>query len=945
VAILHQQGARRLVKSYKRLGNLQVVQLSANEKVADAVASYRASGLVEIAEPDYPLKALAAPNDPEYLDGNQWALHNTGLGGGNLNADIHATAGWDTMHDASNVVVAVIDSGIRYTHQDLAGNMWTNQREIAGNGIDDDQNGFVDDVHGFDAITNSGDPMDDNGHGTHVAGIIGAVGNNGVGTAGVAWKVQLMACKFLDSAGNGDTSDAIECIDYAVQNGAQIINASWGGPDNSRALQSAIASARDAGVIFVTAAGNDAVNIDVSPNYPAAYDLANMITVCATTRYDTFDSSYSNYSPTKVHVGAPGTLIYSTWDSTDKSYAYESGTSMASPMVAGVCALLKARFPNENAAEIIQRVIDSADPLPSLQGKCLSGGRVNLAKALGPSVAPDFTSSALAGEPPLSISFTNNTWGEFTNLTWDFGDGTPVVAALNPKHVYLYPGTFTVSLSATDRNGITQVLQRQAHVEPNYTESPETYHWIDPTSMTQLLMAQNNATSQPLPFGFRFFNDVETNLYISGNGWISFAGDGLEVTTPDQFPNTNAPNAVIAAYWDDLNLAAGGEVYFGITGEAPQRKAVISWVNVPRAGSFTTVLTFQMVLEESTGDVVLQYAEVHAEKSKGGGKAASVGLEDASGEMGVSFEYLGKPTILSDGTALRFSPKQFPYLKVSSAPSLEFNETNGLSTLITNLVTLSNPGNFPVQWSTESDVPWLTISPESGILAAGEEIEVAVTTSGLAATLVSGDYSGNLRFTAGSNGGGGLVPVNLSLIEVPQPVMEITPPSAIAFSGGVGGPFSPLEYSVTVKNSGAGDLRWQGTSSENWATLTPASSELPPGAETNVVVTLSVEATQLGSGDYHAALQFVNTENGSGNGSYDVTLEIRGEIKPSSASVENGQFTGVFSVPEAGSYTIEYSSDLRTWTVLQSVEATSGLVDFTAPINLSTMRFFRARAF
>ncbi len=262
--------------------------------------------------------------------------------------DIGASEGWDIRTDASNVVVAIVDTGARYSHEDLSGNMWVNSGEIAGNGIDDDANGFVDDIHGMNALLSSelpggGDPIDDNGHGTHVAGTVGAVGNNGIGVTGVAWQVQLMPLRLLGSSGAGMDSDAIACIDYAIQNGADIINNSWGGEGVNRALIDAVQRANEAGIIFVAAAGNGYDDIDINAFTPAGIDLPNVVTVG---NHDDRNNLHltSNYGRGKVDLLAPGTRIRSTTQRTDSSYGIKTGTSMAAPHVSGILALLKAEY-------------------------------------------------------------------------------------------------------------------------------------------------------------------------------------------------------------------------------------------------------------------------------------------------------------------------------------------------------------------------------------------------------------------------------------------------------------------------------------------------------------------------------------------------------------------------------------------------------------------------
>lgn len=236
----HNALGAKATHTFKWIGNLQIVQLSPGQTVEKAIKHYQNSGLVEYAEPDYEMYAVATPNDPSYLNGTLWGLNNTGQNGGTADADIDAPEAWDIRTNANTVIVAVIDTGVRYTHEDLAANMWINTGEIPGNGIDDDADGYVDDVYGINAITNSGDPMDDNGHGTHCSGTIGGVGNNGKGVVGIAWNVRIMACKFLSAGGSGSTSDAIKCIDFARAHGAKVMSNSWGGggPDNACSMPS-----------------------------------------------------------------------------------------------------------------------------------------------------------------------------------------------------------------------------------------------------------------------------------------------------------------------------------------------------------------------------------------------------------------------------------------------------------------------------------------------------------------------------------------------------------------------------------------------------------------------------------------------------------------------------------------------------------------------------------
>ena len=360
-------------------------------KLLTRLNALRQSGLFEFVEPDYALSIDAQPTDSAYQDGTLWGLQR-----------ISSAPAWDITTGSTNVIVAVVDSGIRHTHQDLAAQMWRNPGEIAGNGLDDDGDGIVDNVYGLNAINNSGNTSDDNSHGTHVSGTIGAAANNAGAVVGVCWKVRLMACKFLDATGNGYTSDAIECIDFAVANGARVVNCSWGGGEYSQALFNSLSAARTAGVLVVVAAGNDGFNNDTLPTYPASYNLDNIIVVGAIDQSDTL-ARFSNYGQTSVDLAAPGVGIYSCTAGSDASYDTYEGTSMAAPHVTGVAALLLAQTPNLSLATLRQRLLGSTVSLPSLSGRCATGGRVDAFKAL--STVPDGIleiSTATSSSPPFN---------------------------------------------------------------------------------------------------------------------------------------------------------------------------------------------------------------------------------------------------------------------------------------------------------------------------------------------------------------------------------------------------------------------------------------------------------------------------------------------------------------------------------------------------------------
>ncbi|MDQ8203491.1 S8 family serine peptidase [Pelagicoccus sp. SDUM812003] len=342
------------VHSYSPESSLAVLQtdetgIGTTDKAISALAEFRDLITAEANPIVYAL--TNPPNDQRYQADDQWGL------GPKSEFGINASEGWSLRTNTDNAVIAIIDTGLRLDHEDLAANLWTNVSEIPNNGRDDDNNGYIDDIHGINAITNSGDPSDDNGHGTHVSGIAGAVGDNGIGIAGVAWSTRLMAIKALNSDGRGTTADMIRALDYAGLSGASVVNASWGSDKRSSALEQAIQRLRSKGIVLVAAAGNDGVDISEVGNrvYPACFDLDNIITVAASSKTggQTFQS---NWGRAVVDIAAPGFGIVSTWHTASNAYTSNSGTSMAAPYVSGMIALAAAEYPTASPSELIDRI-------------------------------------------------------------------------------------------------------------------------------------------------------------------------------------------------------------------------------------------------------------------------------------------------------------------------------------------------------------------------------------------------------------------------------------------------------------------------------------------------------------------------------------------------------------------------------------------------------------
>lgn len=363
-------------------GQLALVELDKSEDVTKVIEQLRANDAVEYAEYNWIVSINATPNDPRFDE--LYGLHNTGQTGGTDDADIDATEAWDLTIGDRDIVVGVVDTGVDYNHEDLAANMWTNPGEIAGNGIDDDDNGVIDDVHGYNAITDSGDPMDDNDHGSHCSGTIGGVGNNGIGVAGVNHEVSIMGLKFLSAGGSGSTAGAIAAIDYAVNMkvnhgvNLRVLSNSWGGGGFSQALADSIEAANAADILFIAAAGNSSNNNDSNPHYPSSYENTNVVAVAATDHNDNM-ASFSSFGATSVDLAAPGVNVVSTIPG---GYASFSGTSMATPHVAGVAALVLSNNQTLTVAELKAAIMDSVDPKDNLAGLMVTGGRLNAEAAV-----------------------------------------------------------------------------------------------------------------------------------------------------------------------------------------------------------------------------------------------------------------------------------------------------------------------------------------------------------------------------------------------------------------------------------------------------------------------------------------------------------------------------------------------------------------------------------
>lgn len=444
--------------------------------VRDAMVGLNENGQLGFVEPDYRMQTRLTPNDPVYPD--QWAHNNTGQLGGVPDADIDAPEGWALARGTGQTIVAVLDDGVDSQHPDLAANMWVNAGEIPGNGTDDDGNGFVDDIHGYDFVNNDGNSDPDPGvdHGTHVAGIVGAVGDNALGVAGVAWKARIMGVTVDLSGGLGPLiSTATQGFNYAIANGAKIITNSWGYIGNeSLALTAAMAGSNAAGVIVTNAVNNIDLNQDTVTDWPANYTdrFDNAVAVTNVTR-DNVRNANAAYGPTLTTIAAPGTDIWSTIPG--GAYDEFTGTSMATPLVAGALAVVWDAFPGLTYRELIQLMKDTVDPVPDLQGQILTGGRINLHAMLANARLGGYAVGADAGGGPVVRVYTASGTERFSFFAYDpaFGGGVRVAYAdVNGDRV---PDVITVpgggggpNVRVFDGTNLQLLYSFQAYV-PNFT--------------------------------------------------------------------------------------------------------------------------------------------------------------------------------------------------------------------------------------------------------------------------------------------------------------------------------------------------------------------------------------------------------------------------------------------------------------------------------------------
>ncbi len=855
-AAAHAAIGASVVKSFEALDGLDLVKLPQRLKVEEAINLYRRLPIVSYAEPDFIVEALVVPNDPQF--GSLWGLNNNN----GTDADIDAPEAWNTTTGSSNVVVGVIDTGIDYNHEDLATNIFSNTADCNGNGIDDDGNGFVDDCHGFDFANNDPDPMDDNQHGTHVSGTIGAVGNNGIGVAGVNWNVKLMACKFLNAGGSGSTDGAVSCLNYLAMmkdRGVNIVatNNSWGGGGFSQALYDAIDAHRQRGILFIAAAGNSNLDNDTASFYPANYYLPNIIAVAATTSTDA-RASFSNFGRRTVHLGAPGDQILST--TPNNTYGTLSGTSMATPHVTGVAALLKAQDGTRDWRAIRNLILAGGDNKSSLSNtvtqkrlnafgslNCTNSTILSRLRPIGNVVTTSAgTPIDLAvlnincAAPNGSVSVTVDPGGTMVTLQ-DNGLQTDQAAGDGVYSGQWTPpgqGTYTLTFPGGDVVTVAILIP--------YNVSSTTFNYRTITG-TNLNFGDDSSALITAPFPIRFGGGSFSSLYVGSNGNVNFSGP-FTAYSNESLPTTTI-GTLVAPFWDDLFAVSGTaqNVFWDVTGTAPNRELVIEWRDIRNFScnaDGTATVKFQVVFFEGSSDILFNYADAlfgGACASADQGASATVGVQVGSNSAN---QYSFNTASVADGTALLWTlPSTNPAISVTPA-SQDFGSV-AVGSSADRTFTVQNTGGGTLTGSASTSAPYSVISGSPFSLAAGASQAVVVRFSPTA----TGTFTGNVSFTSN---GGNVSPGVTGVGTASPPQISVTPASQNFGTVSVGS-FADLTF--TVQNTGGSALTGSASTSAPFSVVSGGSFSLGAGASQGVVVRFSPTAT----GSFTGYVSFTST--------------------------------------------------------------------------------------
>lgn len=671
------------IKSYGLVKGLLLYEFSPEIAVEKAQEVFLANPAVQYAEPDY-IYTIDAQNDPDF--GRLWGLENSGQTGGKADADINAEKLWALSQGNSNIVIGVIDTGIDYNHPDLINNLWTNASEIPNDNIDNDNNGYKDDINGINSIANNGNPFDDNRHGTHVAGTIGAVGNNNTGVVGVAPEVSIAACKFLSSTGSGANSDAIQCLEYfaalktRANNPVNIVatNNSWGGGSSSQAMIEAISAHEALGILFIAAAGNESNNNDTRASYPSSYAISNVISVAATDHNDRL-ASFSNYGKKTVHVGAPGVDIFSTLPG--NKYGKLSGTSMATPHVAGLAAVIAAARPELDYVGIKNLIVVGGQEIPALTSTTISGRRirgvdsngvgslscVNQRLTIRQSPLNDQYSITIGGSLFLSVLHINCAELAGSLVVYD-KDGQQIILKDDGQNgdqkandgIYsllwqpTQKGIYELNFGTNDK--ITVTVNGENNFG-NYKADDTVGFSYETIQGTRLNAKDESIHWIRIPFAIKFSGDAQgfTDLFVSSNGTISFTHRSNPGQDNQRLPTT-ALDTLVAPFWDDLAPSkTDSDIYVQVVGQAPTRKLVVEWWKMKNFRS-TDVGTFQVVFFENSADIRFNYADTNLGSPLfNNGASATVGVQSTKTEAEL---YSFKTNSLRSQSSILFSLRE-----------------------------------------------------------------------------------------------------------------------------------------------------------------------------------------------------------------------------------------------------------------------------------------------